>query len=135
MNTPTTPAPSLRQFGLLLALVICFWTGVLYLRSDSSLLAFWPGLSAAGLLILVALLQPHWLHGLHHYWMKAAHGLNRLLTRITLTLSFFVIITPVALIKRATGNNALAPRNSEAFGDSYRQPSAPIKADDMETPF
>lgn len=127
----------LRLFGTLLAVVIVFWLCVYGWNKPTSLLTLWPGYSIAAILAAVAIIYPPWLKGVYHYWLKAAHYLNKIITTITLSLTFFIVITPVALVKRAFGNDALfgTKTTPKTMTNSYRQTSEPIKPEDMEHPF
>jgi hypothetical protein len=53
-------------------------------------------------------------------WMTLAEGLSYVTTRIILAFVFFVVLTPIGLIKRALGWDPLHRR--EGSGESYWRP-------------
>ena len=135
-NEPIKHNPTskeLRLFGLLFAGVIVFWLFIYRVSTDTAIIRLWPGFAIASSLAAIAVIRPLWLTGLFVYWIKVVHWLNRLITAITLTCCFFVIITPVALIRRILGHNAIFKPKYRP--DSYRQNSKAIRPQDMEHPF
>ena len=131
MNNPTRK--ELRLFGLLLAGVIVFWLFIYWMSTEVVLLRLWPGFATASMLAAIAIVRPLWLKLLYTYWVKSFHYLNRLITAITLTCCFFVIITPTAFIRRALGHNVIFKPSYKP--GSYRQKSKAIPPEDMEHPF
>ena len=108
-----------REFGLIVG-------GVLVLLS-----AWWlyrgkfPGLapitvSTGGVLILLGLVFPRALVWPNRAWMALAEVLSFVSTRIILALVFFLIVTPIGVIKRAFGWDPLHRR--AAGGESYWKP-------------
>jgi len=104
-----------REFGLIVGAIF-------------TLLGFWwsyrgkfvgPSnlLRAGGLVLLFSgLLVPRVLVFPRKGWMKLAEGLGFISSRIILSLVFFLVLTPIGLIKRATGWDPLQRR--AASGDS-----------------
>jgi hypothetical protein len=62
-------------------------------------------LSALGLALLVF---PRQLRPVFVAWLKIAHFLGRVVTTVILTLAYYLVITPAALIKRIFGGTPLA---------------------------
>ena len=131
MNNPTKK--ELRLFGLLLAGVIVFWLFIYWATTETAVIRLWPGFAVAFMLASTAIVQPLGLKQLYSYWVKGFHWLNRLITAITLTCCFFVIITPTAFIRRALGHNVIFKPSYKP--GSYRQKSKAIPPEDMEHPF
>jgi hypothetical protein len=61
-------------------------------------------LSALGLGFI---LFPHQLRPVFASWLKIAHFLGRVVTTLILTLAYYLVITPAALIKRIFGGAPL----------------------------
>ena len=104
---PAHPLPSDRSFGLTFAFVFAaigawmIWKPVAF--------APWSfGLSAGFLLAAVAL--PRVLRPLNQLWMRFGALLHRIVSPVVLGAIFFVVITPVALVMRARGRDALHRR-------------------------
>jgi len=98
----------LRSFGLLvggvfaLIGIVSYWLGRRGIR-------LWP-LLAAALLIVPALLHPRLLAPVHRVWMRLAHLLAWINTRLILIVTFFVMLTPIGIIRRWLVRDALGLR-------------------------
>jgi hypothetical protein len=49
------------------------------------------------------ILAPSKMRPIHAFWLRIAHFLGRVVTTIILTLAYYLVITPAALIKRFFG--------------------------------
>jgi len=68
----------------------------------------WPIILALlGAVAICALLRPRWFRGYYRVSMRAGFAVSQFIGRVMLTLFFFFILTPVGLILRLTGNDAL----------------------------
>ncbi len=108
-----------KQVALLLAailMVVAVWP----LFSGGMLV--WPWLAAALLLLLLAWWRPAWLTPLANGWSRLGHWLGTLNSYIILALLFFLVITPVALLFRWRGRDALHLRQKKLH--SYWQTEA-----------
>jgi hypothetical protein len=108
--------PSNRSFGWT-------FTGVFALGAF-----FYPWvLALAALTALVTLVRTHWLAPFNQAWMKLAEVLHRVVSPVVLGVIFFGVFTPVALVMRAFGRDAMA-RRFDARLPSYwirRDPPGP----------
>jgi len=71
-------------------------------------------------LILLGAVVPRSLVYPRKAWMKLAEGMSFVSTRIILAFVFFLVLTPIGLIKRAMGWDPLERRSSSR--DSYWRP-------------
>jgi hypothetical protein len=98
----------LRSFGLLvggifaLIGILSYWFG----RRGWHL---WP-LIAAAVLIVPALVAPRLLAPIHRGWMRLAEVLAWVNTRIILALAFFLMFTPIGLVRRWVAGDTLQLR-------------------------
>jgi hypothetical protein len=100
--SPARDARELRRFGLTVG-------GAFLLLA---LLSRWRGhtlpplvLGAAGvLLVLPGLLAPRLLAPVERAWMRAAAVMGRVNTRIILTVVYYLVITPVGVVRRWLGD-------------------------------
>lgn len=105
MIPPINP-PTERSFGTLFAVVIALIAG--YAASKGWQLAFVVGLSvAAAAFALAALLAPRTLAPLNRLWFRLGILLGTIVSPIVLGAMFFLIITPVGVITRLFGRDAL----------------------------
>ena len=108
-----------REFGLLVGgvlLVLSLWW--LY-RGKFPTLSH-VTLPLGGLLVLLGLIFPAALVWPNKAWMALAEVLSFVTTRIILAFVFFVIVTPIGVIKRLFGWDPLHRR--AARSDSYWKP-------------
>ena len=107
----------LRTFGLMVGGIFCaigLWPAIV--RGQNPRL--WA--VAIGVLLLIpALIAPRILGPVYRVWMKAGEALGWINTRILLGIVFYGLITPMGLIRRLFGNDAMR-RTHEPGVESYR---------------
>ena len=116
----------LRQFGLMVGgvlVLIGLWK--LYQgKHETVRFILW---SVGGLLIITGSIVPKLLTPVYWIWMKLAHLLGWVNTRLLLGIIFFVIITPMAIVMKIFGRDALN-RKIDKDVDSYWIPRPPIES-------
>lgn len=116
--------PSERRFGIFIGgalLLVGLW---LLWRKGSPW--GWLPIAAAGALLLLAWLAPNLLKGPNRLWYGLGQLLGRIVSPVVLGLMFLILITPLALIMRLAGRDALRIRKRAV--DSYwirREPAGP----------
>jgi|SRR5882724_48304 len=114
-----TKVASPRSFGLTFALLFLL-ISVLPLHRHGHV-RIWS--LAVGLMFLaIALTLPRLLEPLNRGWSVIGSSLHRAMTPVLMALLFILVVTPVALLRRATGSSGLALR-FDAKLDSYWIPS------------
>lgn len=103
--SPLPPLPPNRQFGFFFSVVFLL-LGV-YLLWHGYLLWAMPVFFLFGLTSMLTLLLPAALEPFNKGWMRLGMLLGRIISPLVLGLLFFLIITPVALLMRAFGRDAL----------------------------
>ncbi len=134
LNQETTKVQpqQLRSFGLLVGgvlTIIALWP--LVIRQEP--LRMWA-IVLGGMLILGALLQPLWLRPLFTGWMTIGPVLGFINTRIILSIGFFLVFTPIGLIRRMMGKDSLH-RKLEPTLSTYRTTRQPRHGDHMRKQF
>jgi hypothetical protein len=108
-----------REFGLIVGGVVvllsCWW-----LYRGKFLHIAYLTLPLGALLVLIGLLYPKALVFPNKAWMLLAEGLSFVTTRIVLGLVFFLIVTPIGVIKRLFGWDPLNRRAGKS--PSYWKP-------------
>lgn len=99
---------ALRSFGLMMAGFLAGLFGLALPLLGHKAIPTWPYI-AATLFFIPSLVKPSLLKGVYHLWMKIGHVLGFINTRIILTVLFYGLITPIGLIVRLCGYNALEP--------------------------
>lgn len=101
----TKSRSDLRKFGLTIGIALAVFGGI----------ALWRGagvtpylLGGAAVMLLLALVVPAVLRPLEYVWMKLALVLSYVMTRVILTLAFYLAITPMAFLLRLLGKDLLS---------------------------
>jgi hypothetical protein len=117
-----TSRRGLRNFGLVVGGVFLGIAALVAWRND------WTGTTAAGVfaalgapLVVLGLAAPDSLRSVHRVWMTFALVLGFVMTRVILTLVFFLVLTPIALVLRVLGKHVLDPGPDENV-ESYWKP-------------
>jgi|ERR1043166_1132283 hypothetical protein len=109
-----------REFGLIVGAVFGLVGAWWFYRGKFATAAYVFTITGSALIILGATL-PRLLVIPRKYWMKLAQGMSYVSSRIILAIVYFLVLTPIGVIKRATGWDPLqrraAPR--ESFWEPY----------------
>ena len=96
-------------------------SALLWWRERRTVATALAGLAVA--LALAGLLLPGRLGPVHRIWMGFAHALSRVTTPIFMGVVYFLVITPVGLVRRAVGGNPLrAQHGSSGWVDRQSTP-------------
>ena len=114
-------APEGRKFAFTLAAAFAGLGGLLWWRERRSSAILFFGVAAA--FALAGLLVPGRLGPVQRGWMGMAHAISRVTTPIFMGVVYFLVITPVGLVRRAIGGNPLrAHRGSTGWVDRQESP-------------
>ena len=94
----------LRKFGLTVGSVLIIIGVVLYCFEKSSAVYF---MLSGGLLVLTAVIYPQALKWLNKAWMGLAIVLGFVMSRIILTLLFYLVLTPIGFLAKIFGKKFL----------------------------
>lgn len=117
MNTPMNTAlqlPSNRSFGWTFTVVFAL----------IALFAYPWLLAVAALFAAVTVIRDQWLAPLNRAWMRFGALLNRIVSPVVLGLIYFAVFTPVAVVMRLAGRDAMR-RRFEPARPSYWVPREP----------
>jgi hypothetical protein len=111
----------LRSFGRVvggvligIALLVAWWNGWTWTTTVLVL-----GGSGGALLVL-GLAWPGALRPVYHVWMAVALALGFVMTRVLLTVVYYLMVTPIGLLRRVVGTPAFEDR-PDPDADSYWQ--------------
>lgn len=99
-----------REFGLLVGAVFMLLGLWWFYRGKFATAAYVFMITGAWLVVLGGV-EPRFLVVPRKWWMKLAEGLSYVSSRIILAIVFFLVLTPIGLIKRATGWDPLQRRS------------------------
>ena len=121
----------LRQFGLTMAAAFGVFGGVALWRGHD----FWVYLlGAAAFFLVFGLLWPAGLKPVQKLWMTLALLMGWVMSRVILSLLFFLVIMPLGLIMRLTGKDLLDIKPGPAK-PSYWRPHKARGNEDYEKQF
>jgi len=130
---PRLDQSGLRRFGVTTGAIVVAIFGLLLPWLLDRALPLWPWIVAAPLWLLATAL-PAWLEPVYHGWMRFGILASMITTPLILGIVYFLIISPVALVRRFAANDAMR-RAFERDSVSYRIPSKKNSIDRLEKPF
>ena len=108
-----------KEFGLIVGGVFVL-LGSWWLYRGKFLSAAYVLTIAGAALVLCGVLLPRLLVVPRKVWMKLAEGMAYVSSRLILAIIFFLVLTPIGLVKRAMGWDPLLRRSGSL--DSFWQP-------------
>jgi hypothetical protein len=115
---------ALRNFGLLMACVLLIVCGLLWLKSAAA----WPWvLGTAGLLAVMGLAMPALLKPIYKMWMIFAVIMGWVMTRVILTLVYYLVLTPIGLAGRVFGEQFLHLKRSKESATYWVRKEGPAR--------
>src|ERR1044071_258847 len=108
-----------REFGLIVGGVFVL-LGLWWLYRGKFVTAAYVLSAAGSALVLCGLVFPRLLIVPRRFWMKLAEGMSYVSRRVILAIFFFLVLTPIGLIKRAMGWDPLQRRSGSR--DTFWQP-------------
>ncbi|MBD3334771.1 MAG: hypothetical protein GF355_04590 [Candidatus Eisenbacteria bacterium] len=115
----------IRRFGYLVGGLLSILGGLSWWRDGW---VPWPiPLVPGALIVVMALLRIPLLVPVYKGWMKGAHALGWVQTRLLLGIVFYLAITPIGLFMRLFGHDPLQKRRRA--GNSFWEPREPQPVD------
>lgn len=132
-ETPEATTSELRKFGIIMGIFIMLFFGLLipWIWDFSSPSWVWI---ASGTFIGLGLIVPITLKPVFIVWMKFAHVIGWINTRLLLSIVFYLIVMPIGLIMRLFGTDPMHRKFDEKV-TSYRVKSKQPSVDHLEKPF
>lgn len=119
-----------RTFGFTVGLAFAGLAGIAAWRGHS---VTWMVLTlVSGALLISGAVVPAKLGGVQRGWMAFAHLLSKVTTPVIMGIVYFLVITPIALVRRAIGRQPLKHRESDS---SFWLPPSPGGRSNMERQF
>lgn len=127
MISSSTDTKEIRKFGVI-ALLFFGCLFVLGLWRQKAIVTYFFGtlsLLGLGLFLLPGPLRP-----IYDGWLKIAHFIGRLITTIVLTLAYYLVITPIALVKRLFGGRPLPTKPDKGISSYWVTRLEPVQPKD-----
>ncbi len=126
-----TSRKALRAFGWVVGGVLLVIAAFVFYQNDGEATAAVIALAAgAAILLAGGAFRPAALRPLYIVWMTLALALGFVMTRVLLTITFVVMITPIGLLMRAFGKDPMQRKIDPAL-PTYWIPKEP-SGDDRE---
>ena len=122
----------LRKFGITMGTVLLLLGGLSWWRGKDYYFCF-LGLSTA--FIFLALVVPSLLKPINKMWMSLAILMSWVMTRVILSLLFYLGITPMGFLARLLGKDFLGLKFNKHSAKSYWIPKEKIKDRNYEKQF
>lgn len=120
LSDPVTMG-SERSFGFVFATVFTI-IGLWPLKMGGDI-RFWP-LASAAIILLMALALPSALRPFNYVWFKFGQLLHHVVTPVIMGALFYLVVSPVGMLMRATGKDPLRLKQNLA-ATSYWIPRIP----------
>jgi hypothetical protein len=104
--------PSERRFGFVLAAAFAL-IGIRWLIGHRNPIVYRGCLIAASILLLLAIIAPRSLAPLNRAWFRLGRILGKIVSPLVMGMIFFGVLTPVAVVTRLFGRDALRLKRRE----------------------
>jgi len=132
---PDLDSKGLRQFGLILGIVLVLIPGVLLPWINHwQVLPNYYWFGAGAVVMLWALVAADSMRGLYYGWMRVAMVIGNTINRIILAIVFYLVIFPMGVMMRLMGKDPMR-RVLDPEIKSYRVISKIAQKNHVERPF
>ena len=94
-----------RRFGLTVGGAFLVLSAIVWWRGHPVTLAIFGSLGLA--LVLAGLVIPSHLGPVERAWMRLAHAISRVTTPIVMGVIYYVVVTPIGILRRTVGQNPM----------------------------
>lgn len=107
------PEPkALRQFGAVLLIGFALVSAIVWRAGHPRVAAWLAG--AAFFIGVLAMVAPRWALPFYWAWMGFGFVVGSVVSRVLLAMNFYLVITPLAVVFRLAGRDALRRRRPKA---------------------
>lgn len=122
----------LRKFGLTMGIVLLLLGGFTWWRGKDYYCYF---LGTSGVFLFLALVIPSALKPINKMWMTLAILMSWVMTRVILSILFYLGITPMGFLARLFGKDFLGLKFNKQTVKSYWIPKEKVKDKNYEKQF
>jgi hypothetical protein len=122
-----------RRFALTLAGAFAVLGGIAYLRHREVTSTVFGALAA--MFVVAGVIFPGRLEPVERAWMGLAHAMSRVTTPIFMSIVYFVVLTPIGLIRRLGGNPLVHKPDDGSYWVKREQPDRDAARRRMERQF
>ncbi len=129
---PELDRKGLREFGLVTGAIVAVLFGLFFPWLIERPLPLWPWV-IFGVLGGMGLIVPMALNPIYKVWMRFGLMMSKIMTPLIMGIVFFIVITPVGLLRRVFAKDPMARTFDDA--ESYRVPSKKASVKNLEKPY
>ncbi len=129
---PELDRKGLREFGLVTGAIVAVLFGLFFPWLLERSIPLWPWV-IFGVLGIMGLVVPNALKPVYKIWMRFGLFMSKIMTPLIMGIVFYLVVTPVGLIRRVFADDAMARKFDES--ESYRVPSQKADAENLEKPY
>jgi len=133
VDKPQYTPKELKDFGLIMAVMLMLMFGLVLPWLFSYSTPYWPFIAAV-VFAVVALTRPVLLGPVNSIWLKISDVLGWINTRLVMGVMFFLLIAPIGILMRLLGKDTLDNKLSEQQ-TSYRIITKVRDKKHLEKPF
>jgi hypothetical protein len=124
----------LRNFGITLGIIFGLLGGLLLWREKGYVVTFFM---LSGFFLVFGLALPGLLKQIYKVWMTLALIMGWVMTRVILSILFYLLVTPIGLAARLVGKNFLDKKFKSENSNSYwiKKEQTVFKKSDFERQF
>lgn len=130
---PELDKKGLRDFGLITGALFAGIFGLLLPWKFEWDWPIWPWVILA-VLAIMAFATPMQLNPVYRVWMRFGLVVGSVMSRIILGAVFFLVVTPLGIMMRATGKDPMN-RQLDASLNTYREPISENKSNAFDKPY
>ena len=130
---PELDKKGLRDFGLITGALFAGIFGLLLPWKFEWAWPIWPWAIFAVLWVM-AFALPRQLEPVYQVWMRFGLIIGSIMSRIILGFVFFLVVTPLGLMMRATGKDPMNRQLDDSL-ETYREPISENKSNSFDKPF
>lgn len=126
MDDKNTTLHQAKDTGMALVL-ICL---ILFLFSPQRI---W--VVAALIFLLIGMVSPKLYRPAAFIWFKLSHFLGGIASKVLLTIIFFAVLTPIGLLRKLTGADAMALKKWKTPESAFKERDITFSAADLKKPY
>ena len=125
MISSSTNKKEIRKFGCIALIFFGVLSAIGFWRGKVVISYFFSFLSLIGFSFL---LLPVFMNPVYQAWLRIGHFIGKVITILILTLAYYLVITPTALLKRIFGGRPipiLPDKNTKSYWVTRSEPAQP----------
>ena len=107
MNYQEKTPKDLRKFGLTMTIICLVFASIGYFKNSAITGLGLSLLIISGIFLFFSIFLPLKLKAFEKFWMLLAEKINKIMTPVILSITYYLMITPIGLLLRILGKDIL----------------------------